>query len=468
MAGQTFVNPYTPLTPIGAGIQNITTALFSGNSPADDRKARLDAAHVELYGAQTAKARAEVEKMAEEQRLARELMKQRSPEAQAEMAAIRHGVPLPHVNAYLNGYLKGETPMPPALPGGVEIGDLNNTLYTLRTGMAGDKTISANDIALGTLHNNQDRMRSDVAAGRRSAGDVTDAFFSVSGKPRYDNMGGTGTFDQTTGATTFNPLGNAKVGTEVATANEKKAHAGYWGAAAGNQSAQAGEHSERRGKLADERAAGVNYGPPVIVQSPGNEAGRMVSPLFAAREQLAPQAKPSSAAGKTDLSYTGNDENGNPQFSVVPRTPGATITKPPKQFAPQKPMALTKAQIDDLNNELAGKAGAKKFENMDPQDAAAILSRAKIIAADPTSDWFRNPSGALEAAIAELAPGGFEDKAGWIATQRMGAKGGLRKQAPQAPGAIAPEPRSKQEYDALPMGTKYMGSDGKVRQKGGT
>ena len=30
MGAQTYVNPFTPQTPIGAGIQNIAMALFSG------------------------------------------------------------------------------------------------------------------------------------------------------------------------------------------------------------------------------------------------------------------------------------------------------------------------------------------------------------------------------------------------------------------------------------------------------
>ena len=87
-----------------------------------------------------------------------------------------------------------------------------------------------------------------------------------------------------------------------------------------------------------------------------------------------------------------------------------------------KRVPLTKNETAVMENQLADLAGTE-FK-IDPQVRAAMISRASEVAVDPSSGYHRNPAGAMQAAVGEMAPGGFEDSAGILSSTKFVPKGG--------------------------------------------
>lgn len=341
---QTYVNPYTPMTPIGAGLQNMALALFSGRG--NDGKADLNTAHMGVYDAQRRKYEAEA--AAEEAALAA-----RGDGRLQENAALLHQVPVPNVRAMVD-YSRGNTQMPPAMPGGVDPRQIAETIVGQRLGTM-DKTVNANEIAKAIDTFGTTRTRGDVISGSADPTRVGQGYFAVSGKAPFDNMGGTGTFNQATGDQTLNEVGLQRVAAEAALAGQRRA--------------SAGEHGARTRQIDLETRSGVKLdAPPVLVNDP--ETGpRYTSAHSAVTGGMAPAAKPTDRKGKEAIAR-----------------------------------ALTSTQSRTLAGALDGmeqEAGAK----FDAETRRQLTSGATQLATDPNSEFHQDPVGALDEAI-RVATGG--------------------------------------------------------------
>jgi len=149
--------------------------------------------------------------------------------------------------------------------------------------------------------------------------------------------------------------------------------------------------------------------------------------------------------------------------------------------------ATRKALEDALNTAFIARSGYEG-ENVrdalgDKQLALQIFNRAAQLFADPESESYGQPDASVESAMNEIAPEGFEvqDIPFWPDTPNIRRKGGAQKQpapatqqrqagkpAARPAGKRLPQPKTKREYDALPAGSKYVGTDGKKRVKGGS
>jgi hypothetical protein len=92
MAGQTYVNPFTPQTPIGAGLQNIAIALFNGKQ-GDVAKAALQAQQGGMYDAHGELFREQARKAEAERKLSESLLGARSYDTITDVAAANAGMP---------------------------------------------------------------------------------------------------------------------------------------------------------------------------------------------------------------------------------------------------------------------------------------------------------------------------------------------------------------------------------------
>jgi hypothetical protein len=121
-------------------------------------------------------------------------------------------------------------------------------------------------------------------------------------------------------------------------------------------------------------------------------------------------------------------------------------------FAPRssgsggKRVSLTKNDTALMENTLADLAGAD-FKKVDPESRARIISHASSLFVDPESDFHRDAAGAMEQAVAELAPNGFEDSAGMFSSAKFVPKGGGAPQRQPAPrqagsGGLPPQARA--------------------------
>lgn len=111
---------------------------------------------------------------------------------------------------------------------------------------------------------------------------------------------------------------------------------------------------------------------------------------------------------------------------------GGFASRPTGAVSAGKRVALSKNDMAVMENQLADLAGTE-FKKIDPQSRAAIISRASALAVDPESEFHRNPAGAMEAAVSEMAPDGFEDSAGVFSSAKFVPKGGGAPQRQAAP-----------------------------------
>jgi hypothetical protein len=124
----------------------------------------------------------------------------------------------------------------------------------------------------------------------------------------------------------------------------------------------------------------------------------------------------------------------------APRSNGGGAGSVPKR------VSLTKAEAAAMENQLADLVGTE-FKKIDPQSRAAFISRASALAVDPESEFHCNPAGAMEQAVAELAPNGFEDSADMFSSAKFVPKGGGVSQRQPAPkqagsGGLPPQARA--------------------------
>lgn len=140
-----------------------------------------------------------------------------------------------------------------------------------------------------------------------------------------------------------------------------------------------------------------------------------------------------SIAGKNQAQGRQADAAAN--LSNVKATAGGFAPGAAGAGASSTRKALSKNEVAVMENQLADLAGAE-FAKIDPKARAAILSRASALAVDPASEWHRNPAGAMQAAVNEMAPDGFEDSAGVFSSAKFVPKG---KQKAASPGAFDAE-----------------------------
>ena len=239
-----FASPFAYQTPIGASLNNIAQALFSGPTPIEQDKLQAES---ELRRAQTQKAAAEVADL-------EDFRRRRGDPYQNETIALGTGVPLPNVEGY-RSYIRGGVPMPPALPGGVDHGVMQDRFAALRTGTM-DKTSTALDIAKAGGALTDQRREAGAQSGVIPRIDVENfarARAATEGKPLY---GGDRfvTRDLSGGGTATTALGDAELPNINAQRQQRLA-------TAGNQASLADLHRE-------ERRTGIKAGPPVMVDVP--------------------------------------------------------------------------------------------------------------------------------------------------------------------------------------------------------
>jgi hypothetical protein len=227
--------------------------------------------------------------------------------------------------------------------------------------------------AMTTRAQGQDYGR--VIAGTLPADKFGDAVSASKGNSRYGVSDGTQYSNQVAGKFETTPVGTAKIRRE--------------NAAAGASSASAGKSKAETSKIQK-----GHYGPAVTVDVDGKPTSRFLGEV------------------------TGT---------------GAVTVAPPKMFAPkggaggagaEKVKPLSKSETVSMENHVADKIGGGDLKRVDPVTRATVLSRAYEMAVDPASPHHRNPLGAVDAAIGEIAPNGFEDSAGPFSSAKFIPRGG--------------------------------------------
>lgn len=356
MAGQTFVNPFTPQTPIGAGLQNIAIALFNGKQ-GDVTKAALQAqqgdmavAHGDLYREQARKADAE-------RRLAESLLGARSYDTITDVAAANAGMPGYTFRA-IHDASRGAGDISQYSP--EEQARYRRAWAATMPGYA-DKTVDPSQIAKA-LQLQEEIGHRDAIIGGRAPLPYAQAYFATSGKAPFDNMGGTGTFNLMTGDQSLNRLGNARVGAEDALRDER---------------------AQRARGLRLEADTGVKIGPPVVVGGEGGDVA-FTAPTLAAKLGLTPGRDPNRAGGGRGAGGAATD---------------TTTT------TPLKPIDLKRHDGDLLLGAIDRAAGGKLADKM---LEGTIMSRAQAYFRTPGSPAYGLHEEAARRAVMDIVPSGFE------------------------------------------------------------
>lgn len=380
---QVLVNPYTPQTAIGAGLQNIALALF-GQRQKENQRAGLNAQQGDLYAAHGDLYREQTRKASVERQLAERLLRDQGADSQDELIAARSGVPVYTVRGYRDA-LAGR-PVP-----GASLDDykdmapsISRAMLAVRPAYA-DKTINPVNIAQALDSLERTDTRNDVIAGKQDAKAVARAFFATSGHAPYAGSE-TGSTDLTTGDQTLNPIGTGRAERERATAFE---------------------HNQRGRVAQTEADSGVRVGAPVVIDS---EAGPVYAPPRAAAGQR-PGLNPNSAAAR------------QPAGRGAAGGDATTTTE-------LKPLKIGN---QDSNLLLGGIDRAVGGQLGDQQLTGAILSRAQEYYATPGSPHYGAHESAARAAVQDIMPEGS-----YQPMYRFGQSGYAPKGAPNMnPGPIA-------------------------------
>lgn len=372
-------NPYGPVTQVGSGMRSISNAIVSMG-----RMQGMGRWRQQRTAAQDAEDAANAAKLQAETVGQLQLNAATSPGALEQFGANVSGLPrdvFRRATALNQGGMP-EGPIPEygeirpehqqaAIPGNIA-----------STFLAANPKLNPEQLfdAMKTRQQALDYER--VMAGKAPVGTFGEAVAASKGLPLYDVADGTQYNKFTSGDFIPTPVGESKILQNKAAANSSNAAAGKYGA--------------EKSKIDK-----GHYGPSVTIEGEGG----VPTPRFLGQ------------VSDTDV-------------KVVP---------PPKSFAPpraavEKPLlrkAPSKAEMTMMENQLADTAGTV-FEKLDKPSRAVILSRSTELLVDPKSPWHRNPAGAVEAAVKEMAPGGFEDAAGVFETARYVPKSGGRP-LPRAP-----------------------------------
>lgn len=405
---QSFVNPFTPQTPIGAGLQNIAMALFAGQQGDAQARARAAAAeasqaHGDLYREQTRKTAAERAQI-------EQLTRAAGNDAQDEVAAAAAGMPTHTFRAIRDG-LNGTFDLSAYQPD--EVARAQRGILAVRPAYA-DKTIDPVNIARALDALKTTDTRDAVIGGRLKPTDVAQAFYAVSGKAPFDNMGGTGTFNNLTGDSRLNPLGEAKVGAEKATANSRNA--------------QAFRDTQHGRQYQIENTAGTKLGAPVQVWNAETNGPMLASPIDAAMLRLPPV--PDAPRGGAGGAGAGGA--------------GATTET-------AKPLPALKISRQDADLILGGLDRAAGTSLKGSPLESELSARAQMYFKTPGTPGYGSHDAAAREALADLAPNGIDSHWYGPATAKAGEgkanAGALRMVGPTTTtttavknGGAAPKP----------------------------
>lgn len=351
MAGATYINPFTPETPIGAGLQNIAMAL--AGKRASERAAMYNQ-QGGMYDAHNALYREQAAKASVERRLAERLLRDQSPDAQDELIAASAGVPSYTVRGYRDT-LAGANP-------GYSVADYADVAPQIRRSMLAvrpayaDKTINPVNIAQALDLLDKTDTRNDVIGDRKDARKVAQGFFATSGSAPY-HAGESGSTNLLTGEQELNPLGTARTRAQNATAAQHEL----------------------------ETRTGVKLGPPVVVDD--NEAGTIFT-------------SPSAAVGRRP-GLNPNSAGARPRTNAD----GSAVTD-----TELKPIKASKQDADLL---LGGIDRAVGGGLRDKTLEGAIMQRAQEYFGTPGSEHYGQHEGASRAAVMDMLPQGASPRFGF-------------------------------------------------------
>jgi hypothetical protein len=420
---QRYVNPFNPQTQIGASLQNIATAMFSGPTPSEvaSREAQAEERrlHAHLYQQQARKAIAEA--AAQEA-----LNRARSPDAIDEAVAWGTRQPIAAIRTardYLHGRSGQAGTMPPAGPVLDSIGD---TMFALRTGLM-DKSVNPHQIAQARGEYGNQRTREGIMAGTVDPTVAAQASYATSGKaPITFNRQGAG--NVVTGDFAMNDIGRGDAEAARALAASRSALARSHDATAGYRSAQA-----------QQVQSGMNH--PLVPIEDFTEDGSPVTTWQTrqdARGRLASAAE-SPAMRESRLAQA--------QRALRP-TGGAP--------RPQQVPSLQKhemAALAETFGRLSGDAA------IDPDVSAEITARAVQLATTPSSPFFRNPVGAanrvwgeVQGRLSRTNPWWGRPRVSFAAPQQVTSQAGVPSGPAAAAAVPAPGSRVKGQVYQTPRG----------------
>lgn len=377
---QTFLNTYHPQTPVGAAIQNIAQALFSGPSPADE--ARLRAQEEQRLSA-AALNRA---------RIASELARQRNIDSEVAtrdanlsgrqnmlgnaISALVGEDDSRDVRRYLQGqdaslaFESGRAPRPSVLTPESE-GHLRRVQRVAPLAMA---STTANPYqlqqAIDSLYRQDEGRRlagvspgerTAAAAGNFASGFTTHAPFTGQRE---------GSTNVLTGEQTINPIGTADIGRMGAQATRDRAHAGLYGEQAKTQGVQRNLLNARINALnAPAEQSTVEY------RMPNGETIMVTPSLYG--DLVVEEVR---SAGRERVAGT---RGAGRQQGVNPRD----VVKPTPQ---DEGMILGTIKM------------LTEGASMEPADNAAVSARAKEYFSTPGSQAYKNHTAAAQLALQDV------------------------------------------------------------------
>jgi hypothetical protein len=403
-------NPYGPATQIGAGLSNITDAIFNmGRAGMMGRYGRQrsaaqdaeDLARAELHKENVAKVRAETLALTQANQAT-------SPENLNQFAAGISGLDL-NTFQRANELNTGGMPAGPipeyglVRPGHQDDAALGRAAAIK---LQADPKTNLSEISKALYEQRRMQNYNKAMDGQLPVDTFGNVTAASEGKQRYEMRDGIQFNNQIKGETFETPLGTANIAASTALGTQRRAAAGESGARTAKTKQETKDRQEGK------------FGPAVTIDVNGAPSPRFLG-------QVTPTDK-SAAAPKLFA----------PKKSDDPHNPA-------------KRKAITKAEYDSMNNQYADLVGAA-FDKTDQNTRAQILDYASELLADPDSDWHRNPMGAVSAAVKIMAPNGFEDSAGMFSSANYTAKGGVQapptrnRRAPNLPTPQAAAPAQTQ------------------------
>lgn len=375
---QTFVNSYSPMTPIGAAMQNMSLAMFGGKSPIQQD---TEEAKIANYLAHAEAQRQAARKHGTDADINQDIITRRGADRIEQDVAFRSGRPLTVVRAIKSHLMDGAALPPEVTPDDVR--NIGQIMFSHQGGFA-DRTYDPRNVEGGIKTGLETSAWTRALVNPGEIPNFGRAQNARLGHGEFTSPGGTGmVLNSFTGGTnTDNPLARAVIDLRKGQTNQANAAAGASGSLT------------RQRDL--ETRTGVRLGSPVLVDDPE------VGPVW---------TSPSAAVGRA------------PAAKPVDRAEPRAANRRP----------LTKPQMEQVTGAISSLVGVDDLNEVDPQIRNRIVSRATELATDPTSDYHQNPVGAAEAAVAEVAPQGFE-KQGTVGFRKYFPKG-----APAAPGGAAPQ-----------------------------
>ena len=363
-------NTFSPMTPWGEGIQNITRALFSGPTPMEQESAaaqaearRLQAEH---YRAQNEKLRMETQGLKAAQDRARDPLK---AFAQAvfgdtrgqELTDYTRGVQAPTVGVGKTGGMDGDggdgplyAPAPMARPGWIspqqlqEINDQARAI-AIASALPGKTTGSGyDDVARDIRGARIVQGAQDGTLDTPTVQRVARAILATNGKPLFHD-GKFGGMDNSTGQLANPALFNAEIGLTGAKTGAENAQADQRRAAAGASDAHAGLYRAQTADVNDSRAL-----VPVIEPTTG-----MPKLDADGKQVMVRQADRGRALQRTEGDIAKQD---NKDANRDPKT---------NKFRPPNP-SVVQAEIDrvlDVQRDKSGKVDPDRSNQL-PLDAA--------------------------------------------------------------------------------------------------